>query len=528
MARSKPSDPRTLIFPDTPDSPPLELERGPRHGDLITITFSGLSPKGEGQAHFTALVGPQKSEKSYCVTTRDVLPGERALVEVRRFKKGQIDAALSERLTTHPERVSEPACPHFGPREEANKGCGGCTLQHLPYDAQLKLKQQLVEKTLESVDGIEGLIAPILPCDTPYHYRNKMEFSFGDNPHHAFAIGLHPAGFRYDVLSLESCHLFSDWVAGFLPMFSDWCRERGLEFYNFNKNTGFLRQLMMREGKHTGERLVELMTSSSPTAMCDGEQQPSEDVARKIGEELLRLSELGGFPITTLYWTQHHVKKGERSRQIELVLHGSGVYAEELHVAGADPLRFDVHPRAFFQPNTLQAQKLYERVLQAAGLIGEDVGETTPRHVLDLYCGTGTIGLCMASHAEHVLGIELNADAVENAKKNAERNGLKNITFFAGDVSDVLGEERFTSLSAERPIDLVVVDPPRAGLMPGAMQHIRTIDAPRLVYVSCNPKALARDLQILTEQAGYRLVSVQPVDMFPQTLHVENVALLVK
>ncbi len=322
--------------------------------------------------------------------------------------------------------------------------------------------------------------------------------------------------------------LFSEWVAALLPTFSSWCKDQGLEHYNFNKNTGFLRQLMMREGKHTEERLVELMTSSTPEALCGGEMQPAQDVARAVGEKLLELSAQAGYPITTLYWTQHHVKKGERSRQIEEVLHGPGVYTEELRVADATPLKFDIHPRAFFQPNTLQAQKLYAEVLRAAGLLDAPADHTPPRHVLDLYCGTGTIGLCMAPYAEHVLGIELSEDAVENAKKNAEKNALQNITFFAGDVGDVLGEERFVTLSKTRPIDLVVVDPPRAGLMPAAMEHLSQIDAARLVYVSCNPKALARDLEILIDTHGYSLKSVQPVDMFPQTLHVENVALLTK
>ncbi|MFU8805661.1 MAG: class I SAM-dependent RNA methyltransferase, partial [Bradymonadaceae bacterium] len=192
------------------------------------------------------------------------------------------------------------------------------------------------------------------------------------------------------------------------------------------------------------------------------------------------------------------------------------------HLEGTCPLRFEIHPRAFFQPNSAQAEVLYSTVLKKSGLkASAKVGK-----LLDLYCGTGTIGLCLAPFADRVFGIELQPDAVENARKNARDNGIENIDFFVGDVGKVLESEEFRSAVGDG-VDVVIVDPPRSGLFPGAVEQIKAIAAPTLVYVSCNPAALARDLADLKE-SGYELRSIQPVDMFPQTYHIENVALLEK
>lgn len=501
---------------------PILLPHNPRYGDELTLTVHALDDRGAGLARLDALVGPQRQPKRFVVTIRDALPGEEVRVRAERTRKREISATLQEILTPSPARIS-PRCPHFGPRHLPDKGCGGCTLQHLPYEAQLQAKHDLVRQALDGVPGIDALLRPILACDNPFTYRNKMEFSVGDDADHPFTIGLHPAGYKYDVLDLRSCDLFSPWVEAMLPTFSRWCAEHGLQRYDHRRNTGFLRQLTLREGKRTGERMAELVTSSGETARFEGEERPVEEVIPHLSGALQQISAEAGFPIHTLYWTQHHIKKGEPTRLIEHLLHGPGTLAEELHVASQPPLRFQIHPRAFFQPNTLQAELLYGEVLRAVGLL--DGGEATPQRVLDLYCGTGTIALCMARHAQRVMGIELSGEAVENAKKNATDNGIDNVDFFAGDVKDVLTQAPFIE-AREQGVDVVVVDPPRAGLFPQAMTHIQAIDAPRLVYVSCNPKSLGRDLKLLMEEGGYRVRYVQPVDMFPQTLHVENVALL--
>ena len=519
---SAPSSPIIDLIPA--EGAPIVLPRGVKRGDVIRVEATRFDDRGHGRTEIEVLLGPQQAPRMYTITTPHLLPGEVATVEVTLSKKGQLATELIARERVSAQRVDAP-CPHFGPRNlHQETGCGGCTLQSLAYADQLQYKQDTVHDALSSVPLAADCVRPILGCEQPFFYRNKMEFSFGDHRQTSFAVGLHPAGRRYDVLALQSCHLLSPWVEALLPELAAWCEERGLEPYRHSRHQGFLRQLMLREGKHTGERLVELMTSSFDEAMWRGELRPARQVAHEVCEAILEISRRKGFEITTIYWTQHHIKKGERSRQIEEIVHGEGVYHERLEPGeGHEALEFAIHPRAFFQPNTKQAERLYRQVLEAACVQGDGVDLA-----LDLYCGTGTIALCLGQAVGQVLGIELNAQAVENARANAHHNAMKNAEFFAGDVAQVLEREDFLEVLAGRRIDLVVVDPPRAGLMPQALEHLQKIGAPRLVYVSCNPRSLARDLGRLLEETDYELQYVQPVDMFPQTLHVENVALLVR
>ncbi len=510
------------------------LQRGPKRGDECLVKINKLDSKGLGVALVDALVGPQKELKSYAIRVPHTLPDEVVRVAVDKTRKGEVATSRLELVHTSEDRIVSQ-CPHFGLQNlEQNQGCGGCTIQSVSYATQLELKQQVVSQAFEDYPEVTPLIQPVMACESPLYYRNKMEFSFGDHLHTTFAVGLHPAGRRYDVLELQSCHLLSPWVEALLPALSSWCVEHDVKPFSHAKNGGFLRQLMMREGKNTGERLVELMTSAVPTAVFDGEEREAQFVAHQVCEQILAISKDAGFDIRTVYWTQHYAKKGERSRQIEEVVHGDGVFHETLQIGTQKTLDFAIHPRAFFQPNTRQAQHLYEEVLLAANLlkrnahgelVASEESDKKPQLALDLYCGTGTIALCLAPFVDRVVGVELNAQAVENANKNAVHNALGNVRFFAGDVAEVLEQDDFISEVGEQGVDLVVVDPPRAGLMPQAIAHINAINAPVLVYVSCNPRSLARDLGRLQESSDYELISVQPVDMFPQTMHVENVAL---
>ncbi len=497
------------------------LPHSPRHGETFELVIDGLSPKGLGTAAFPCVVGPQEEPKDYTIEVRKAVPGDRVRVSVERRKKRTIYAHIDEILEPSPMRT-KPQCKHFGRRELPGEGCGGCTLQSLSYRHQLATKERTIKQLMQGRGVDPGHVLPILGQDEPWYYRNKMEFSFGDTANREFALGLYPKGYRYEVLNLEECFLESKFVSDFLPRVRQWAESLGLEPYLGNKDAGFLRTLTIREGKRTGERMVELTTTHDETALCAGEMVAAADIAQKYCDFVLETADAMDATISSVYWTQQRAVRGEPTRFIEHHLHGSPVLVEKMHLPDDQVLSFEIHPRAFFQPNTLQAEVLYAQVLEKTGLRDAERGQAS---VLDLYCGTGTIGLCMAPYAKRVVGIEMQPDAVENARKNAEQNGIDNVEFFAGDVGEVLQQDDFKQAAGE--VDLVVVDPPRAGLLPEAREQLKQIDAPRLVYVSCNPRALARDLAELCD-FGYQIDTIQPVDMFPHTYHVENVALLEK
>lgn len=494
----------------------LELEHGPRYGDRFDVTIEELDAKGLGVAQVSAVVGPGKQAHDYRVLVHKVVPGDVVRVEVERYRRGEMTCRVAEILTPSPMRVA-PECQHFGFRAEAGKGCGGCTMQGLSYRHQLMIKERLVKQLMLKAGHDPGWVLPVLEAPSPWYYRNKMEFSFGDNPDAPLALGMHPSGYRYDVIALQECRLQSEF-ATCLHHVTAWAHEAGLKAHVRDGDGGWLLQLMVREGKHTGERLVELMTTAAATVSFRGEEVAAEAVAHALCDHVQTLAAEAGHALTSVYWTQHHAQRGQPTRLIEHHLAGRPTLREELHLPGDHVLSFEVHPRAFFQPNTFQAERLYTQVLRAARLLDDG---PKPAVALDLYCGTGTIGLAMAPHAQQVVGVEINEEAVVNARHNAAHNRIDNAQFFAGDVGDVLAREGFSA------IDLVVVDPPRAGLAPQARRELATIGAPRLVYVSCNPKALATDLIDLLA-AGYHVEEIQPVDMFPHTRHVECVAALVR
>ncbi|MEO1266933.1 MAG: methyltransferase domain-containing protein, partial [Myxococcota bacterium] len=261
--------------------------------------------------------------------------------------------------------------------------------------------------------------------------------------------------------------------------------------------------------------VFELTTTAAETALCRGDQAQATAIAAAFSEAVAEASAALGVVVTTLYWTQHRAVRGERTRMISHLLDGAPTLREELHLPDGHTLTFAIHPRAFFQPNTLQAEVIYGMVVDAADLRGQPA-----TRVLDLYCGTGTIGLALSPYATEVVGIELQPNAVENARQNAVHNAVENIVFHCGDVGKVLEAE---GLGA--PDDRVVVDPPRAGLNPQALELIGQMGIARLVYVSCNPRSLARDVAALRAY-GLKAISVQPVDQFPHTMHVESVAVL--
>ncbi len=446
----------------------------PRRGDTLELAIEDLAFGGEGVGR----------ADGYVIFVRGGLPGDRLrvrLVEARgRFGRATID----EVLAASPDRV-EPPCPYFG-------RCGGCRLQHLAYTAQLAFKEKQVRDCLERLGGLGAFeLRPILPAPEPYGYRNKMEFTVANQPP---AIGLHAAE-RYDVvLDIERCLLQSEPMNVLLDEFRRQVRERALSVYDPRNERGLLRFVMMREGRRTGEAMVNVVGAA-----------PDVEALAPVADALR-----ARVPSTASVVLNVNAKKASVA-----------VGSEEHLLAGRDhirealgPVTFQVSANSFFQTNTLQAERLFALVEEACELEGAET-------LLDLYAGTGAISLLLARRVCAVYGIELAAAAVADAIRNARANGIDNCTFLAGEVRHVLPDLLRQGVTAS----VVVADPPRAGFHPKALAALAAMAPARIVYVSCNPSTLARDVADLVRH-GYRLEWVQPVDMFPQTPHIEAVARL--
>jgi 23S rRNA (uracil1939-C5)-methyltransferase len=423
----------------------------------------------------------------YVVFVRRGLPGDTVRARVTKVKRSHAEALALEVLEPSPHRVEAP-CAHY-------PACGGCRFQDLAYDKQLEAKQTQVEDALRRIAGIaEPPLERIVPAVEQFHYRNKLEYSFTqleDGP----TLGFHRAGRWDEVLEIEKCWLTTDLGNAIRNTVRDWAREEKLVAYDQATGEGYLRHLVYREGRNTGQVLVQLVTA------------PGDRFETGYLVEVLRR-----FPeVASIHWAINDTP-AEVTNLPTRLLWGDAAIEERL--CG---LRFRVRPNAFMQTNTAMAERLYELAADAAGLTGKET-------VYDLYCGIGTIGLVLAKDALTVWGVEISEESVACALENADLNGITNAAFFAGNVGQSLEE------LAERagPPDVAVVDPPRAGLAGKALRRIGRLGPPRLVYVSCNPTTLAGDTKQLAADWGYRLVHATPVDMFPHTPHVETVALLLK
>jgi len=445
-------------------------------GEELELEVESLAYGGNGVARLDGFV----------VFVRRGLPGDRVRARVTKVKRSHAEALATEVVQPGPERVEAP-CRHF-------PACGGCRFQDLAYDAQLEQKQLQVRDALQRLAGIaEPPLERIVPCEPEiFHYRNKLEYSFTSTPSGP-ALGFHRAGRWDEVLEIERCWLTDALGNGIREAVRDWAREEGLEPYSQVDGSGYLRHLVVRQGRNTGQVLVQLVTA------------PGEKFETGYFVDVLRR-----FPeVRSVHWSIND-SPAEVTNLPTRLLWGEEWIEEEL-----GGLRFRVRPNAFLQTNTAMAEHLYGLARDAAGLAGTET-------VWDLYCGIGTIGLSLARDALTVWGIEVSEESVACALENAELNAIANAAFFAGNVGEVVEE----LLERSGPPDVVVVDPPRAGLAGKALRRLGRIGAPRLVYVSCNPTTLAGDAKTLRVDFGYDLRRVTPVDMFPHTPHVECVALL--
>jgi 23S rRNA (uracil1939-C5)-methyltransferase len=441
----------------------------------LELRVDSLAYGGNGVARLNGFV----------VFVRRGLPGDRVRARVTKVKRNHAEALATQVLEPSPQRVDAP-CSHY-------PACGGCRFQDLAYEAQTAAKEAQVADALRRLGGVdEPPLDPLLPAVERFHYRNKLEYSFTPGPEGPI-VGFHKAGRWDEVLDVERCWLTTDLGNAIREAVRAWAREEDLPAYDQAEGTGYLRHLVVREGRNTGQALVELVTA------------PGERFERGYLVEVLRR-----FPeVRSIHWAVNDTP-AEVTNLPTTLLWGDDAIEEELL-----GLRFRVRPNAFLQTNTAMAERLYELALDAAGLTGDET-------VYDLYCGIGTIGLVMAAQALTVWGVDVSEESVACALENAELNGIGNAAFFAGNVGQALEELR----DRAGPPDVVVVDPPRAGLAGKALKRVGEAAAPRLVYVSCNPTTLAGDLKRLAADYGYRLERARPVDMFPHTPHVETVALL--
>jgi 23S rRNA (uracil1939-C5)-methyltransferase len=447
-------------------------------GQELELQVESLAYGGNGVARADGFV----------VFVRRGLPGDTVRARVTKVKRNHAEALATEVLAPGPQRVDAP-CAHF-------PACGGCRFQDLAYDAQLAQKQAQVEDALRRLGGIaDPPLEPIVPCEPDvFHYRNKVEYSF-TRTDSGPALGFHRAGRWDEVLEIERCWLTTELGNGIRDALRDWAREEGLAAYDQPDGTGYLRHLVVREGRNTGQALVQLVTA------------PGEKFDRGYFVDVLRrFSE-----VRSVHWAINDTP-AEVTNLPTRLLWGEEAIEEEL--CG---LRFRVRPNAFLQTNTAMAERLYALAADEAALTGSET-------VYDLYCGIGTIGLTLASRALTVWGVEVSEESVACALENAQLNGVANAAFFAGNVGQSVEELRER---AGEP-DVVVVDPPRAGLAGKALKQVGRLGAPRVVYVSCNPTTLASDVKVLRDEYGYTLERTTPVDMFPHTPHVESVSLLTR
>ena len=446
--------------------------------DKKILNIESLSPKGRPVAH---------GQKLHVI---GALPGEEvAIADSKRRRKF---AHIEEIITASKDRV-EPRCSHV-------PECGGCALQHMDYMAQLKTKQEIVEREFAELGGE---MRSIIGCTDPFRYRNKMEFSFSQDKERNRFLGLMMAGGGGKVLNLRECHLVSKWYAKALSRVRLWWEESGLDAYHHYSDRGHLRTLTLREAKQGKGKMAMLTVSGNPDfALSKSHLKSFVECIKKTTDE----SHL------SIFLQVHQICKGKPTQFFEMLLDGPDHITEKLHIKGR-ALEFKISPTSFFQPNTLQAQKLYHEGLNL-------LSDLSNARVYDLYCGGATIGLSAALTAKEVLGIELNPHSVFDAGWNKEVNEIENFSIERGDVGDVLSK-----LEGDPP-DVVIVDPPRSGLDAKALDHVKNLKPREVLYISCNPKTQAANIKELL-LAGYMLKTVQPVDQFPHTMHIENIAYLI-
>ena len=446
--------------------------------------------------------GILRAEDGTRVIVKNAIMGQKVSAAVNKVRKGKGEGRLLEVLEKSALELPEPGCVHYGI-------CGGCTFQSLPYEEQLSMKEQQVKDLIDAViteenKGYEFL--PIKASPRPKAYRNKMEFSFGDEYKDGpLALGMHKRGSFYDIVNVGECQIVDEDFRRVLKITLEYFKERQIPFYHKLRHTGYLRHFLVRKAAKTGEILVDLVT----TTQTDGLGAETESILLDGWVKALCEETYDGVLKGILHTKNDSVADTIKNEGTD-ILFGQDFFYEELL-----DLKFKITPFSFFQTNSLGAEVLYQT---AREFIGDALDDEASQTVFDLYSGTGTIAQILSPVAKKVIGVEIVEEAVVAARENAALNGLTNCEFIAGDVLKVID-------TIEEKPDYIVLDPPRDGIHPKALEKIIRYNVPQMVYISCKPTSLARDLEVL-QARGYKVKKVQCVDMFPATGNVETVVLL--
>ena len=425
-----------------------------------------------------------RCEDGIALFTQGLLPNEEAEIFVTRDKKSFREGKL-ENIIIESSLRKIPKCQSFGK-------CGGCSFQHTDYINQIDFKTKSVRELLNFLN-IE--IPQAKQSFNIWNYRNKMEFSFFSE-NDKLNLGLHCKGSFYKYSSVPPCYIACEDIVKVEAIVKDFAIKTNLKAYNPKSHEGFFRHLVVRKGINTGDLLVNIVTNKQ------------ENINKTFFEPLVK--DLSSF-CSSIYWTQNSKYSDAVNAESLTLLYGKENISEELNIAGKI-FKFSVSPFSFFQTNTKATEVLYNTIIELLQPQKQDT-------LLDMYCGTGTIGISLCNHVKHVVGVEQVESSVENAKNNAKINNIDNVEFFAKSVEDWIKQN-------DKNFNSIVIDPPRAGLSYSVIEHILYLNPNKIIYVSCNPSTLARDLKIIIESNKYKVEKVCPVDMFPQTYHIETVVLL--
>jgi 23S rRNA (uracil1939-C5)-methyltransferase len=480
-----------------------------KKGDIIEFQIEKYAFEGKGIAKVSKneLLGLSEengNEKNYVVFVQGSYPGDKVKARLLKIKKSYSEALALQILSPASERV-KAKCKFFGT-------CGGCKQQDLDYDVQVKYKQQQVEEIFQKLGGFcDFEIEPIIPSENVFYYRNKMEFSFSEKRwltkeeiskegilDKDFALGLHIPRIFDKVLDVDECFLQSELSNKILNFTRVFFKKKNTSIYPTKTHTGFLRNLVIKQSFHTNDLMVNLVTSEENdelvTEYCDGlrnEIPQVTSIINNINKKFAAVA-IGDY---------------------EKVIYGSGFICDEI-----GKYKFQISANSFFQTNTLQAKKLYQTTLNYADLKGDEI-------VYDLYSGAGTIAIFVSDKAKKVYGFESVESSITDSNVNAELNNISNVNFFNADLY-----KTFLPIIEKNKIpkpDVIIIDPPRSGMHPTTVEDVIKLSPQKIVYVSCNPATQVRDIKLMVE-SGYKLIKIRPVDMFPHTFHIENVALLIK
>jgi 23S rRNA (uracil1939-C5)-methyltransferase len=472
-----------------------------KKGDLITVNVERYAFEGRGIARIDGELNPEISESdSFIVFVNGAYPGDKVSAKIKKTKKSYAEAVVDEILNPSPKRV-QPRCKYFGT-------CGGCKQQDLSYEQQIAYKQEQVEDIFRHNSGLSDFkIEDILPSENVFYYRNKMEFSFSDmqwltekemetDIRKNFVLGLHVPNVYDKILDIEECFLQSEVSTGILNFTRDFFQLRKSTIYSTKTHTGYLRNLVIRQSKNTNNLMINLVTSEENESLL---KEYVSEITNKFPE------------ITTIVNNINKKKSSVAFGDYEIVYHGSGYIYDKI-----GEHKFRISANSFFQTNTLQAEKLYGTALEYAELKGNEV-------IYDLYSGAGTIAIYVSGLEKEVFGFEAVESSIFDANANLEINEVKNVKFIQADLY-----KSFLSFTETLPKpDVIILDPPRSGMHKNTVYDVLKLSPEKIVYVSCNPTTQVRDIQLMVE-SGYKLIKIRPVDMFPHTYHIENVALLLK